>query len=328
MRSFLFLGVLWFLAAHSTAWAQLDVAVQTKRTEFLLYERLDLLVTLTNNGDTDLILDNNEGRPWLSFLVTKENHLPVPPERKSTFQSLTLKAGESKTLSVNITPLFSFREEGNYRTAAVVDLPGHGEIVSSNAPFTILRGLKVWTQQREIDGASRTYSLVRFSPKIDTTKLYLRVEDPDANIVYTNIALGDIVSSMNPQEFFDPKGNIHILNPVALSTYLYTRADATGKILDQRIFRTSNQIPPRLAKLNDGNVFVAGGVEDTPQTQRARLSDTQGARKPAPLPGDAAPSASTDFPNPNSTPSSTSADSPAPLPADPPAPLPTDSASR
>lgn len=280
-----------FLAVTSLATAQIQVTAQTQRTNYLLFERVDLFVTVQNTGGTDLILDNNEGRPWLSFLVSKHtrvNDLPVRPERDSHPQALTLKAGESKTLKVNLTPLFAFREEADYRASAVIDLPGAGQIISDPAPFTVLNARAVWSQTHSTDNSQRTYSLIRFSPKSDTTQLYLRVESPSENVVYANIALGEIASSTDPETFFDPSGNLHILQPVALGTYLYTRSDADGKIVHQGIFKSApmpglglDLIPPKLAKLDDGNVFVSGGLEENRNEQHEKLSDSQGAKKTA-----------------------------------------------
>jgi len=238
-----------------------------------------MLITIQNAGETDLSLSNNEGHPWLSFMVSKHNRLPVRQERESTFAPLTLKVGETKTLRVNLTPLFSFREEGDYKAAAVVDLPGEGQMISEGVPFSVLKGNKVWSQTRPVDGSHRIYSLVRFSPQTDITKLYLRVEDPAENIVYATLALGEMVSFIDPEVYFDPQGNIHVLQPYALGTYLYTRADPDGKILHQTIFKTYQTIPPRLTKLDDGNVTVIGGMAENPNTPRERLSQGQDQKK-------------------------------------------------
>src|ERR1039457_4665010 len=127
MRHLAALGALCFLATSSPAPAQIQVSAQTDRTDFLLYERVDLLVTVENAGESDLVLNNNEGHPWLSFVVSKHHRLPVHPERQGTVKPVTLKVGESKTLRVNLTPLFSLREEGDYKAAAVIDLPGEGQ---------------------------------------------------------------------------------------------------------------------------------------------------------------------------------------------------------
>jgi hypothetical protein len=285
--AFLFVALVGCAATALPARAQvLQVSVQTARTNFLLYERVDLLVTIQNIGGTDLVLDNNEGHPWLSFLVSKHNRLPVRPERDSTFAALSLKAGETKTLRVNLTPLFAFRAEGQYTAAAVIDLPGAGQTISDSIPFSVQRGMKVWSQQRSFDNSERTYSLIRFSPDSDTTKLYLRVEDPAENIVYANLALGNLAAYIDPDVNFDPQGNIHVLQPIALSTYLYTRANADGKVLAQDIFRTYQQIPPRLYKMEDGSVTVIGGLEANPNRPRERLSDStlKSAATPPPSP--------------------------------------------
>jgi len=286
MRWLVLLGVLGLLGAPSLASAQLQISAQTERSNFLLYERVDLLVSITNISGNDLVLDNNEGHPWLSFLLsrkTQKNHFPVRPERDSNFAALNLKTGETKTLRVNLTPLFAFREEGQYQAEAVIDLPGAGQTLSLPVPFSVMKGREVWTQTRPVDSSPRVYSLVRFSPDANTTRLYLRVEDPAQNIVYTNLALGDMASYIDPDVNFDPKGNVHVLQPVGLGTYLYTRADPEGKILDQNLFKTYHEVAPRLRKVEDGNVTVVGGLAEDPDQPREKLSDATRAKRALPV---------------------------------------------
>ncbi len=52
MRHLAVIGALWFLAAIS-ANAQIQIDAQTARSNFLLYERVDLIITLTNNTGND-----------------------------------------------------------------------------------------------------------------------------------------------------------------------------------------------------------------------------------------------------------------------------------
>jgi hypothetical protein len=309
MRLLAALGVLCFLATGSCVMAQVQVSAQTERTDYLLYERLDLIVTLVNTSESDLILDNTEGHPWLSFLVSKENRLPVRQEREANFKPVSLKVGETKTLRVNLTPIFSFREEGNYQAAVVIDLPGEGQILSDSVPFTVVKGRTVWTESRPYNGSTRVYSLIRFSPESDRTKLYLRVEDPEENTVYTNLALGEVVAYIDPDVFFDPQGNLHVMQPISVGTYLYSRTDPDGKVLHQGIFKSTyspglqGSIPPRLTKLEDGSVTVAGGTEEDPNQAREMLSDGQkkggaihdnkSGLPPAPSPSMAAPTPDT-----------------------------------
>jgi hypothetical protein len=277
------LAAILLVVAVVAAKAQVQVSTQTARSIFLLYERVDVIVTLTNIGGTDLELNNDEGRPWLSFSVLGEgeehNFLPVHSERQSNFAAMTLKAGATKTLRVNITPLYEMRSEGNYRVSAVIDLPGEGEVMSDPTGFSIQRGHTVVSNLRTVDTLERIYSLVRFSPDAQDTSLYLRVEAPSENTVYANFALGPLVSSVDPAMLFDPQGNVHVLQPLALGTYLYTRTDPDGKVITQRLFKTFEQVRPRLIKINDGSVFVSGGLEEDPNAPHEKLSDSQHGQK-------------------------------------------------
>jgi len=284
------LGAILLFAAVVSLHAQVQLSAQTTRTHYLLYERVDVLVTVTNIGNTDLQLNNDEGRPWLGFMVMGEslehNFLPVHSERQSNFAPLALKVGETKTLRVNITPLYTMRAEGNYRVSAVVDLPGEGQIVSDAVPFTIERGHVVASSLRIVDTLERDYSLVRFSPDPQDTSLYLRVEAPSENTVYSNYALGPLVSSVDPTLLFDPQGNVHVLQPMSQGTYLYTRTDPDGKLLAQRLFKSAAandgsgmRVRPQLIKITDGSVFVSGGIEEDPNAPHEKLSDTQHGEK-------------------------------------------------
>jgi hypothetical protein len=284
------LGAIFLFAAAVALHAQVSLTAQTIRSHFLLFERVDVVVTLTNIGDSDLQLNNDEGQPWLSFMVSGEsgqhNFLPVHSERQSNFAPLTLKMNETKTLRVNITPLFTMRAEGNYRVSAVVDLPGAGQIVTDPVPFTIETGHVMQHNMRMVDTLERDYSLVRFSPDAQDTSLYLRVESPAENTVYANYALGPFVASVDPTMFFDPQGNVHVLQPMAQGTYLYTRTDPDGKLLAQRLFKSTladdgsgMRVRPQLVKADDGDVYVSGGLQQDPNAPHERLSDTQHGQK-------------------------------------------------
>jgi hypothetical protein len=279
MRLLAALGLLLFAATATPALAQLHIDAKMGRegADYLLYERTDMFVTLTNTSDTDIVLDNEGSHPWLSFMICKHNTMPVRPERQALFKPLTLKQGETKTLRINLTPLFSFRDEGGYTAQAVVTLPGAGDITSREVPFTVLLGKVVWSQQRPVDGTDRIYSLLRFSPKPDETDLYLRVEVPSDNLVLANVGLGPVEAYIDPQVFFDPQGNLHVMHLISMSTYLYTRADATGKVIHQGVFKTFQEVPPRLRKMDDGNIYVAGGLEETPEMSHESLLAGQSA---------------------------------------------------
>ena len=282
--------------------------------------------TVTNIGNADLQLNNDEGQPWLGFMVMGEsvqhNFMPVHSERQSNFAPLALKVGETKTLRVNITPLYNHARGGQLprvrrrRPAR----RGPGRV----GPGAVHDRARPCRRQRHADGVDtleRDYSLVRFSPNAQDTSLYLRVEAPSENTVYSNYALGPLVSSVDPTLLFDPQGNVHVLQPMSQGTYLYTRTDQDGKLLAQRLFKSTvavdgsgMRVRPQLIKINDGSVFVSGGIEENPNAPHEKLSDTQhGEPIMAPTaPDDSAPQSPPAVP---STPPS--ADSAAPPVGDP-----------
>ena len=198
-----------------------------------------MLVTIANIGDTDIELNNDEGHPWLSFQVMgekfRDNFLPVHTERQSNFAPMELKVGKSKTFDVNITPLYSFRSEGNYRVSAVIDLPGAGEIVSDPVSFAVQRGAR--GDERRARG--------RFAGARLLARALLALVGIDRAFICAwrrrrktsstpTTRSGELVSSVDPTMLFDPQGDVHILQPTALGTYLYSRTDPDGKVLDQR----------------------------------------------------------------------------------------------
>ena len=66
------LAAIFLLVATGLGFAQVTVSAQAQRQNFLLFERVDVLVTVANIGNNDLELNNDEGRPWLSFMVSAE----------------------------------------------------------------------------------------------------------------------------------------------------------------------------------------------------------------------------------------------------------------
>ncbi len=254
--------------------AQLAVGIEAPRAHFLLYERVELTVSLVNNSDQDIVL-TNDGGPWIRFLITDKGGLPVGAENTATFPPLTVKAGDTQKLTINVTPLYAIRSLGTYKACAVVNLPGKGEIISPPCQIEEMDGHHIWTETRTLDGSPRDFSLIVFAQSPGKTILYLRVEEPDTNLVLANIGLGNLASGVDPEIRFDSANNLHILQCIALSTYLYTRVDVSGKVVHQGVFKTYQEIPPHLSTLEGNNVVVNGGIEQTEATRPERLSDTQ-----------------------------------------------------
>ena len=304
------LGVL--LASLGAARAQLQVGLETDRFNYLVYEPLAVHLTIENLAGFDLLFQDGEEKPWLTFFITRADHSLVMPDQKIAGKDLKVAAGESVSLNVDITPLYRMRETGVYKIQAVIDVAGR-EYLSTPIQITLENGQRIWSETRSIEGSPRTYSLVRFAPNMQGTNLYLRVEDAAQNLVYSNALLGEIVDVAVPQIFFDNAGQIHILQLNGNATYHYTRASADGTILSQSVYDSVAMSQPQLVRQSDGGILVVGGRQENDSTRRERLSDNQ-ARIPQ---VEAAPVTGPFTPAPAQAPSGsgTPGGSPPPLPS-------------
>jgi hypothetical protein len=261
---------------------QVQVAVEVDHANHLLFEPVNVKVSILNNTESDLALKGTEASPWLSFLVTRPDGTPVRSEQPLAAQPVLLKNQEARSLLVNVTPLFAFREPGEYRVRAVVNLPGSGDLISSPVTFSVANGHKIWSQTRPLNASERIYSLIRFVPSVDTTYLYIRVEDEKENIVYATFPIGEIVAFSEPQTAFDLAGNLHIIHVDGKSSYCYSVIGVNGNMKEQAHYVSVNDDVPRLRREAEGAVLVAGGRKQGPETQRERLSDAQPAVRPQP----------------------------------------------
>jgi hypothetical protein len=141
--------------------------------------------------------------------------------------------------------------------------------------FTVGKGERVWSKNSYNGGIKRVYSLVRF---LDVTEsnLYLRVEEPDQNLVHNTIKLGRIATFADPVVEFDALGNIHIVQVIGSRNYRYTEADPSGNILKQEDrSAAAGMVVPTVARANDGTMRFIGGLAKKDQSERVKLSETQ-----------------------------------------------------
>jgi hypothetical protein len=268
------------------AWSQLNITLELERSNYLLFEPVNAKVTVYNNTGFDVALTSEPGRSWLSFYMTRRDGRPVLPDHPGEFPTDKLKAGEARAWVINLTPLMSFRDLGEYKVRAVLDLPGQGQIMSSQSQFGLNKGQTVWTQARAVEGSERNYALVRFASSPSSTQLYGRVEDVKENVVYATVPLGEVVAMTDPEAYFDKEGRWHVLHVVGTFSYRYSRLKPDGAVEFQDNYSASGNDSPKLVQLKDGSVLIQGGRAESETKPRAKLSDTQTmlkSTKPAPL---------------------------------------------
>jgi hypothetical protein len=263
--------------------AQVNVTIELDRSNFLLYEPVKAKVTVYNNTDHDVALNSSPGNSWLSFLMTKRDGRPVHPDNQVSFTATLMKAGEARAWVINLTPLMSFRDLGEYKVRAVLDLPGQGQLISTPVQFNLGKGQTILQKSRPWEASERTFSLVRFSASNETTQLYARVEDAKENVVYATYALGEIIAMTDPETLFDREGNWHVMHVTGSQTYRYSRIAPDGKLLFQDNYTSYGGALPSLAQIADGSVKVQGGQAESENKPRVRLSESQSVL-PAPKP--------------------------------------------
>lgn len=275
MRRLFYCLALLLLAGISSVRAEIRVSIECDRANYLLYAPVVVRVIIQNITEQDIILQSGD-ESWLSFVVLRTDGFAVRPDQKIISPPLMVKAGETKSVVMDLTPHYAFREPGNFKACAVVDVPGQGQILSGNLQFNVNRGQTVLTRTRPTAGSDRTFTILKFSPDNTSTELYLRVDDTKENLVYATIDLGPITSTvLPPQVTFDKEGSFHVLHTMGQGSYRYNRVREDGTVETRRNYDAAPEMPPRLVLANDGAVMVVGGQVQDDDNRRDRLSEAK-----------------------------------------------------
>lgn len=251
------------------SFSQVQIGIQLNRDQFVLYEPIPVQVVVQNNSSGPLELKTS----WLSFIITRPDGFGVKGEQKIETEPKLLQFNEKKTFTVNITPLYSIREVGQYLVQAVVEVNDQ-QFVSRTLSCNVANGLRIWSESRPVNDVQRNFQLLRFSPDGTKTLLFVRVEEPSENKVYSTFSLGEVVTYIQPETHFDTEGNLHVLHAQGQGAFRYSRISSGGKLENQSDYRSSNQSRPTLVK-SEGIVMVQGGLTTKDQPKRARLSAGQ-----------------------------------------------------
>ncbi|MDX6765836.1 MAG: hypothetical protein SFU85_03510 [Candidatus Methylacidiphilales bacterium] len=254
--------------------AQVRVILSAEKSTFLLFEALPLSVKLTNASDERIVLNNDGGRPWLSFIIQGADRRVVRTESKLETEPLVLEPGSSRILTFDLTPHYAIRDSGQYSVQASVAIPGGRSFLTDALVLNVGKGEVIWTKSYQEAGSQRVVSLIRFIDKKDSS-LYLRVEEPRENLVYTTFKLGRVISYTTPEVRIDAFRNIHVLHPVGPRLFRYTQTDANGQIVRQEDREVQGSLPPALQARDDGRVEFVGGRKMDVANERPKLSELQ-----------------------------------------------------
>lgn len=258
------------------SWGQIQLGLEADREVFLLYEPMVLRVKIKNISGMPIIFTSGKEKKtsWLNFIVKEGDNSLVhmdyplePPEKR-------IESGESAVLPVNVSLHYCIRSSGRYKIQAAVSLPGAKSVLTQPLYLNVANGKTYWEQKVPYEGGYRVFSLIKFKHG-DLIHNYVRVEEPQANVVYLTQDLGTfnmMRTHIDPK--FDADQNLHIVHPFDQNSYRYTVVSPDGAILSQedRLMFTGR---PVLAE-NEGKVAMLGGVSPKAKKPgRAKLSTTQ-----------------------------------------------------
>jgi len=273
-RNLILAGLL-ALGVPLTGWTQLTLGIKADRETYLLFEPILFTVNLTNTSVSPVALNDHPvtGRPWLTFQIFRADGTKVQATGQFSVPPQVLRPGESTSMEVNITPLYAIRDTGPYTIRGVVTMAGRKSFQTGQLRFIVGKGDESWSEERTINGNKRRYALIRFLGK-DTSSLYLRVEEPESNLVYVTQKLGSLAGYTRPQVLFDSRERIHVLHISSGQMHRYSRLGPDGRLLYQED-REGLGTTPRLVNNNGGMVQLVGGLNTRDQPKRRRLSEDQ-----------------------------------------------------
>lgn len=262
------------------AWAQLDLRLETPQSSYLQYASIPVTVNLKNLGGQELVLEGRPDQAWLEMVVQSADGLLLKADRPFQPPNLTLRAGERRSLPLDLSPNFLIREPGNYRVRASVRLPSGQALLTEPLSFLVGRGEAIWTVPRGEGKERRIYTLLRFyeDPNVG---LYLRVEVPEQNLVYPSRRLGPFLPLGKPAAEFDSENHLHLLYAVAPGQYRLTVVNQDGNLLREEL-RQETLAKPKLRTSPDGLIEVEGGTVILPSHLREKLSTLQGRAEGSP----------------------------------------------
>lgn len=267
-RATLLLLTLGALAAQ----AQVTVDFALERSDSLLYEPIQLIVQVTNDSPQPVEFPRmSPERAWLDMLVTTPDQVAVPRSSRPWLSpKLLVLPGETRAISVNITPLFLIRETGDY-IILVQAFMNERRLGGRTLKFRVTRGVTVWKQSftspadpAEPSGRpqARNYSLVVHRSEGKQT-LYARIMDPEEQKVYCTSGVGPMLNLGTPSARVDRQGNLHVFHQTGSRIFTYVVFSPKGKVLSTRSFANMASLPS-LEKLADDEVEVVGGEEIVP----------------------------------------------------------------
>jgi hypothetical protein len=187
--------------------AQVEMTFVLPNHEVLELEPVPALVTLVNRGgkplqqgtDYDLAFDGHRCR-GVQIRLRPNQALIMPG---------SLPAGQSLTVTNDLSLAYQIARQGPYTVVARLTKLAQRALVSGREYLDVMPGAEVALAEGVAsDGSARRYSLRQLSRK-NISRLYLRVDDPEASLCYGVVDLGRVIPLRAPMLQVDGQGLVH-----------------------------------------------------------------------------------------------------------------------
>ncbi|MGI8432866.1 MAG: hypothetical protein ACR2MW_11335 [Chthoniobacterales bacterium] len=285
-----FLPCLLFLLLAVSAQAQVQVRLSFKRLQYIAHEPVIATMTITNLAGRDIELRDENEQHWFGFEITSNDGRSLSPIAQFGEPPLQLAAGTSVTRKIDLEKRYPVADLGVYHVRANVyfaDLNKY--FYAQGKVFEVTTARPIWQQTVGLPSGDgeRTYSLMtnRFS---DHTSLYVRVEDKANGLVYATYSLGRLISFDQPHEEIDRDNQLHVMQCSAPRIWTYSVVGLDGKLVKHASYAQTRG-NPRLRRMADGSVTVAGGLIDLPVAPAASAAGRAAVPKLSDRPVDLPP---------------------------------------
>jgi hypothetical protein len=269
------------LALGGAADGQVSVELKLGRRTFLTGESIPLQVSITNLSGNELRFQGTTDQPWIDFIVSASDGVPMSPIGDPTFGAVRLPANQTLSRSVDLNRLFPFSELGNFSIYAIVRLPGQRSsgFQSQRLLFSIATAKPSWSQVVGLPGkpgVSHEMRLVRFSAD-SKNLLYVQVAEPKTGRILRTHQLGEAVNLRRPTVALDASLNMHVLFIINPEFWAHARVAADGTFIGRDLYRSGPAGNPSLARLPDGSVQAVGGIFYDAEKEAAERERTRTA---------------------------------------------------
>lgn len=250
--------------------AQIKVELQVPHRLYLAYEPMLAAVTITNLSGRDITLEDTPNNQWFGFQISTVDDTPVAPrDLHYKNEPLQIEAGQSIKRTVNLVTLFPITEYGLYRIrGAIYFSPTQRYYTSQPQNIEVTEGKTIWQQTvgvpEGMPGAGDYHVFTVMTHRLAAeTRLYVRVEDKDREIVYATFPVGKLTLGQPPEIKLDETNQLHLLHQSGSRTYLHSIVGVNGELLSQSTYNVT-KTRPRLHRNQAGKTGVIGGQLEIP----------------------------------------------------------------